>query len=76
MANGATLEILSTGANYQYYWEKVGSESTVNSGLYKTGSNNLSLMGIAAKTGVYRVYIKGSYTRINMGRQTLVPVSH
>src|SRR5690606_34602259 len=50
-----------------YYWEKVGEEATANSGSYQTvSSGNLSLIPITAKSGIYKVYIKGGYRKIRM----------
>lgn len=60
------LVIPSEGTNYQYYWEKVGSESAVNADTYQNNNNTLSIPTITAGTGTYKVYIKGNYTHIGM----------
>ena len=62
MASG-NLTIPSTGTNYTYYWEKIGGG---NSGAYQSNSGNLVLSAIAAKSGVYKVYIKGAYRAMTM----------
>lgn len=67
MGNGTTL-IIPSGSlgNYLYYWEKVGSESSVNSGSYQTNFGELAIPVIAANTGTYKLYIKGGYNQIFM----------
>ena len=69
MTASTKLTIPCLGTNYQYYWEKVGEEGTVNSGAYQTQASNNLVTTIDDNTGQYRVYIKngsGSYSRILM----------
>jgi len=67
MEYGSTFTISSTSNNYQYYWEKVGREILTNSGIYKTNNGHLDIPAIKYNSGVYRVYIKGSYKDIRIG---------
>ncbi|TZF84467.1 BspA family leucine-rich repeat surface protein [Pedobacter sp. BS3] len=67
MDAGISLTIpTSPGTSYQYYWEKVGDEGNANSGSYQPASGILFITAITAKSGIYKVYIKGNFTGIFM----------
>lgn len=66
MTSGTTLSVPSSGTTYQYYWERITLPVVKSDTNYLTNLGDLHLTAIAANTGIYKLYIKGTYTTIFM----------